>query len=377
MGKGRFTKISSWAGVVALTATLGLGATPALAATRSTASDAAISATAWETGRGGAGGWPGWDQTQQGYGQSGQTATVDSDPATDAESAGVVLIDTVLDYQGSAGAGTGIVLTAGGEILTNYHVVEGATSIQVTVASTGETYTATVVGHSETSDIALLQLKDASGLTTATIDDDTVTAGDSVTAVGNAGGTGTLTAADGTVTDLEASITTAAEGTVASETLTDMIRTDADVIPGDSGGPLVDSEGEVIGIDTAASSGAEIDGYAIPIDRALDVVEQIQSGDATSTVQIGASPFLGVQVSESTGDGAPIAGVVDGTAAASAGLAAGDTITAIGSTDISSASQVSEALSSYQVGDRVQVTWVDASGSTQSATVTLGASPEA
>ena len=88
-------------------------------------------------------------------------------------------------------------LTSDGEVLTNYHVVEGATTITVTLASTGTTYDATVVGHSESSDVALLQLDGASGLPTATVDDDTVSLGDQVTAVGNAGGTGTLTAADG------------------------------------------------------------------------------------------------------------------------------------------------------------------------------------
>ena len=132
------------------------------------------------------------------------------------------------------------------------------------------------------------------------IDDDSVTAGDQVTAVGNAGGTGSLTAADGTVTSLTATVTTAAEGTVASETLKSMIETDADVVAGDSGGPLIDSEGEVVGIDTAASTGAEIDGYAIPIKEALAIVDQIRSGHDTSTVQIGAAAFLGVLLAATT-----------------------------------------------------------------------------
>ena len=120
--------------------------------------------------------------------------------------------------------------------------------------------------------------------------------GDEVTAVGNAGGTGTLTAARGTVSSLKASVTTAAEGSLSSETLKTMIETTADVVAGDSGGPLYDSEGEIVGIDTAASSGSEIDGYAIPIERALSIVRQIRSGEETSTVQIGPAPFLGVEL---------------------------------------------------------------------------------
>lgn len=110
-----------------------------------------------------------------------------------------MLVDTDLGYEDAAGAGTGIVLTTDGQILTNHHVVESATAISVTVAGTGTSYRAEVAGHSAAGDVALLQLQGASGLTTATVDDDTLAVGDAVTAVGNAGGAGTLTAADGTV----------------------------------------------------------------------------------------------------------------------------------------------------------------------------------
>ena len=344
----------------------------------------------WSPGRG-AGGWgyPGGSGTTSGR----SVATVASNPATTAESTGVVLVDIELGYEGAAGAGTGIVLTADGEVLTNYHVVEGATAIQVTIASTGTSYTAEVVGHSATADVALLKLADASGLTTATTDDDTVALGDSVTAVGNAGGSGTLTAAEGTVTDLDSSITTAAEGSVASEQLTGLIETDADVVPGASGGPLVDAEGEVVGIDTAASSGSVIDGYAVPIADALSVVDQITSGDATSTVQVGASAFLGVQVTDvttaypgaawgtgaatSASGGAAVAGVVDGSPAAGAGPTAGDTITAVDDHAVTSASNLRAALEGHAVGNQVEVTWMDTSGATQTGTVTLAASPTA
>ena len=312
----------------------------------------------------------------------------------------MVLINTVLGYQSAAAAGTGIVLTSGGEVLTNYHVVEGATSIKVTIASTGKTYTAFVVGHAQTGDIALLQLEGASHLTTATIDDDTVATGDEVTAVGNAGGSNSLTAADGTVTSLSSTITTESESGVAGESLKALIETSADVVPGDSGGPLLDSQGEVIGIDTAASSGTEINGYAIPISRALTIVQQILSDHETSTVQIGAGAFLGVEVSSddtSTGSsqgygygegygqqdtgyavsGAAVAGVVDASPAARAGLAEGDTITAIGGTAITSADQVSTLLKKQDAGDSVTITWTDTNGTSHTKAVTLTTSPVA
>jgi len=287
-----------------------------------------------------------------------------------------VLIDTELGYENAAGAGTGIVLTAGGEVLTNYHVVEGATRISVTLATTGRTYDASVVGHSETSDVALLQLRGATGLPTATPDDDQVAAGDPVTAVGNAGGTGTLTAADGTVTDLGSSVTTESEGPVAAETLTGLIETDADVVAGDSGGPLLDPEGEVVGIDTAASSGSpnsSIDGYAIPIATALAVVQQVRGGTESSTVAIGPDAFLGVQLTGTAG----VVGVLAGSPAEEGGLAAGDTITAVDGTEVSSAEGVSRVLATSAVGDEVRITWIDSTGTTRHATVALGASPTA
>ncbi|WP_344017246.1 S1C family serine protease, partial [Microlunatus capsulatus] len=351
---------------------------------------------AWGRGPGGGGSWTGPGSADGSGTAAGTTSTaVDSDPATDAESTGVVLVDTELGDEGAAGAGTGIVLTADGEVLTNYHVVEGATAIRVTVASTGRSYPAEVVGHSAVADVALLRLDRASGLTTAALDDDALAVGDAVTAVGNAGGTGTLTAADGTVTALDASITTAAEGSVASEELTGLVETDADVVPGDSGGPLLDAEGEVVGLDTAASSGGEIDGYAVPVEDALAVVEQITSGRASATVQVGASPFLGVQVTDTatgypgaawgwgrgtlaaTAGGASVVGVVAGSPAEAAGLAAGDTITAVDGDAVASAADLSSALEGRAVGDRVAVTWTGADGTTRTAEVTLAASPTA
>ena len=328
-----------------------------------------------------------WRQIPRGGGYP--TATAVSSPASTTLSKGVVLIDTELPYQNAEGAGTGMVLTASGQVLTSYHVVKAASTIKVTVAETGKTYQATVVGSDQTADVALLQLKGVSSLTPVKIDSDKTSVGDKVTAVGNAGGTGTLTAAKGTILSLRASITTA-EGPVASETLTQMIETTADVVSGDSGGPLYDADGEVIGIDTAASSGSEINGYATPIQRALGVVQQIRSGQESSTVQVGPAPFLGVELSDASSSefgypgaaldessGATVESIVSGTAAAQAGLEAGDQITALGGHAVTSAEYVSAFLAVYNPGDRIKIGTIDPEASPHAATVTLGASPVA
>lgn len=335
---------------------------------------------------------------QDGSGRSSGTttsgSTLDVTAATDAQQQGVVVVESVLGYQSAESAGTGVVLTSDGLVVTNNHVIEGATEIRVTVPQTGRTYTATVVGTDATADIAVLELTDASGLEVATLDDDGDPAvGDEVTAVGNAGGTGTLVAATGTVTALDQSITAQSEGASSGESLSGLIEIDADVVSGDSGGALLDSEGEVVGITTAASSGsADITGYAIDIDDAMTVVEQITSGIASDTVTLGYPAFLGVQVSSaSTGRalpgaagsgvtgsgvaGATVAGVVEGSPAAEAGLSAGDTITAVGGVAVTSAADLTEALSGFAPGDQVDVAWTTTDGSTTAATVTLIAGP--
>ncbi|MFP3713149.1 S1C family serine protease [Puerhibacterium sp. TATVAM-FAB25] len=375
----------------------------------------------------GAGGVPAWPDASSGsgsgsgsgFGAGGGTGTAattqtDATPATADEATGVVVVETVLGYQDAEAAGTGIVLTSDGLVLTNNHVVAGATEIQVEVPGTGATYPATVVGTDASSDVAVLELDDGSGLATATLDDDGEPAvGDAVTAVGNAGGTGELVAADGTVTALEQTITTAAEGSAAGETLDGLIEVDADIVSGDSGGPLLDAEGEVVGVDTAASSGtADIVGYAIDIDDAMAIVEQVLSGEETATVSLGYPAFLGVEVaSEQTasaaypsragygygagtwsgGDaglgtsstaatataGALVAGVVAGTPAATAGLAAGDTITAVDGAAVGTADDLTADLAEHDPGDTVTVTWTDAAGQGHEADVTLAQGPVA
>jgi S1-C subfamily serine protease len=338
-------------------------------------------------GNGGYGGSP--DNGAYGYGgyggyggggsSSGATGSTGLASATASQQVGVVDITSELTYDQAEAAGTGIVLSSDGEILTNNHVVEGATSISVTVVATGAKYTATVVGTDATDDIAVLKLDNASGLSAAHLDTSAdASVGDDVTGVGNAGGVGgTPSASPGTVTALDQSITTQAEGSAASETLHGLIETDADIQAGDSGGPLYDSSDEVIGIDTAAAAGGSTTaGYAIPIETALTIAGQIISGQASSTVTIGYPAFLGVEL-DSSADAATIAGVVDGGPAASAGLAAGDTITAVNGSTIASAQDLSSALAAFTPGQRVGIAWTDADGASQTADVTLARGPVA
>ena len=212
------------------------------------------------------------------------------------------LVDVVstLGNQGASAAGTGIVLTSNGTVLTNNHVIRGATSIKVTDVGNGRTYTAMVVGYDASKDVAVIQLQNASGLTTANLgDSSSVRSGDSVTALGNAGGKGgTPSVATGAVTALNQGITASDEGSgVNSEQLTGLIETNADIQPGDSGGALVNSFGQVIGMNTAASSGTQFQSesgqsaaqaYAIPVDNAESIAKQIEAGQGSSTVHIGA-----------------------------------------------------------------------------------------
>lgn len=319
----------------------------------------------------------------QGGSSQGASTQSSATAATDDEKAGVVTIVSTLNYDASyKSAGTGMILTSGGLVLTNNHVVQGATSIQVTVESTGETYTADVVGTDATNDVAVLKLQDATGLDPVSFDSSgDVATGDAVHSTGNAEGTGDLVTAQGTVLATDQSITVQSESGSGTESLSGLIEVDADVVSGDSGGPLRDADGDVVGIVTAASQGSStVTGYAIPIDHALAIAKQIESGTGSSTVQIGLPAFLGAQISSTatgTAGGVTIAGTVEGSAAASAGLVAGDVITALDGTSVADASALTAAVQAHESGDQVSVTWTDAAGASHTATVTLGDGPAA
>ena len=357
----------------------------------------------------------------------------------------VDVVSTLGDEQATA-AGTGIVLTSTGEILTNNHVIDGATSIKVTDVGNGRTYTAKVVGYDATQDVAVIQLQNASGLTVASLgDSSTVRTGDNVVALGNAGGKGgTPSVAAGTVTALNQSITASDEGSGNSEQLTGLIETNADIQPGDSGGSLVNTYGQVIGMDTAASSGTQVQSqsgqtaeqaFAIPINEATSIAKQIAAGTTSTNVHIGATAFLGIEsqpASQGSGNsggfggsggsggssgfggfggsngssgssgfggfggsdgssgfggfgdgqgssvaGVAISGTLSGSPAANAGLAAGDTITSVGGQSVSTAQDISHVLVKYHPGNSISISWVDQSGQSQTATVTLASGPAA
>ncbi len=307
--------------------------------------------------------------------------------ATRSLTTGVVVIDTTLGYQGGQAAGTGMVLTSSGEVLTNNHVIEGATAIRVRVPATGKSYAATVVGYDVPDDVAVLQLTGASGLQTVSLGSSAgVEVGQLVRAIGNAGGTGTLTTVGGKVTGLAKAIT-AADDSGRTEQLTGLIETSANVQAGDSGGPLVDSAGRVIGMDTAASqsfasfrfqSQSAPDAYAIPIAKALAVAKQIESGAASAKVHVGGTAFLGIGVASAgfgSAQGATITGLVSGSPADTAGLVAGDTITAIDGTAVDSPDALVTLLLQHKPGDSVTLTVVDQTGAQRSVAVALGSGP--
>ncbi|SBN63055.1 serine protease, S1-C subfamily, contains C-terminal PDZ domain [Curtobacterium sp. 9128] len=322
------------------------------------------------------------DGSGSGSGSSGTSTESAATAATAAQKKGVVTINTILNYdQSSQAAGTGMVLTSDGTILTNNHVIQGATSITVTDETTGKEYKADVVGADATNDVAVLKLENASGLSTVTLDDDgEPSTGDAVTDVGNAEGTGNLVAAEGTVTATDQDIQVQSESGTGTESLTGLIEIAADIVSGDSGGPVLDSEGEVVGMATAASSGsADVTGYAIPITTAKAIADKILAGDASGTITIGLPAFLGVQVSgtSTTTGGVAVAGTVEGSGAATAGLAAGDTITSIDGTAITSSDQLTQVIQSKSVGDKVSVGYTNSAGTASTVTVTLTAGPAA
>jgi S1-C subfamily serine protease len=200
-----------------------------------------------------------------------------------------------------------------------------------------------------------------------------VNAGDQVTAVGDAGGDGgSLTASPGTVTALQQSITAQSEGGGSAQRLTGLIQVDADLMPGDSGGALLNSDGNVVGMNVAASSDSTT-GFAIPMTTVMSVVHAIENGDSSGTVDIGYDAFLGVALANNSGT--TISGVVDGGGAAAAGLRAGDRITAVDGTRVSTASGLRSAIASHSPGDQVRVTWTSSGGQSHTATVTLGRAP--
>jgi len=294
---------------------------------------------------------------------------------------GVVVIETSLT-DGKA-AGTGMVLTSSGEVLTNNHVIRGANTIRIVLPGTGRSYSAKVLGYSVSKDVAVLKANGASNLKRVSLgNSSTLRVGQSVTATGNAGGTGRLTSSSGAVTALGRAITVGDESE--NQRLTGLIQASSELQPGDSGGPLFNAARKVVGMNTAASVGFAFrgtrggNGYAIPINTAIVVAKQIEAGKGSATVHVGPTAFLGISVASdgaTGGSGALIAGVLPGGAAAAAGLTEGDVITGIDGRAISSSSTLRSALLLQKPGARISVTYVDTTGAGGSVTVTLGSGP--
>ncbi len=309
--------------------------------------------------------------------------------AAAAVSKGLVDVNTTIGYDGAQGAGTGIVLSADGLVLTNHHVVAGATSVRATDVGNGQTYDATVLGYDATHDVAVLRLKGASGLTVAPLgSSSTVKVGDDVVAVGNAGGVGgTPSAVPGTVRALDQEITVRDESDGSAQQLTGLIQFDAAIQPGDSGGAVVNDAAKVVGVVTAGSAGsasndsaASVEGFAVPIDQARSIAQQIIDGRSSSTVHIGVPGFLGVQLVPGSPQGTStagvqVAGVVPGSPAEGAGIQQGDVITAVDGHAVASAADLHDAVSPHHPGDTVPVAWTDAAGKKHTARLRLGSGP--
>ncbi len=293
----------------------------------------------------------------------------------------VVNINTKLGYNNAVGAGTGIVIDPNGVVLTNNHVISGATDISAFSVADGRTYGVDVVGYDRSQDIAVLQLRGAGGLPSAAIGGG-VTVGEPVVAMGNTGGQGgTPRALAGKVVAVGQTVQASDALTGAEETLNGLIQFDAAIQPGDSGGPVVNNAGQVVGINTAASENFQLSqggqGFAIPIGQAMSVVGQIRSGGGSPTVHVGPTAFLGLGVVDNNGNGAKVQRVVGSAPAASVGISNGDVITAIDGVPINSATAMSDALTPHHPGDVVSISWTSKSGVARTENVTLAEGPPA
>ena len=288
----------------------------------------------------------------------------------------VVRIDTEIDYQGAFGNGAGIVIDPNGQVLTNFHVVSGADRITATVA--GRSYPAELVGYNRRRDIAVLQLLGAAGLPAAAIGDSgALAAGEPVVALGNANGTGgPLTREVGTVTAFGRTVSAEDSLTGSKEELTGLIEFAAPVVAGDSGGPVVNGAGQVVGVTTAASVtfqfGPGGEGFAIPINDAMGIANQIRSRAPSPDIHIGPPVLLGVGVrTAQRGPGVLVAEVLRGGPAERAGLVGGDVLTVLDGTPLDSATTLTYVLDSHYPGDVIDLTWVDASGAERTGKATL------
>jgi putative serine protease PepD len=271
---------------------------------------------------------------------------------------------------GTEDQGTGMIISKGGLVLTNNHVIAAAVShgtINITRSGSTKSQSATLIGTNPADDVALIQINGASNLPVVTFgNSNALEAGDAVVAIGNALGlaAGTPTVTQGIVSALGRTVT--AGTSTSSETLNNMIQTDAAINPGNSGGPLLDSSGDVIGMNTAVagtlSDGQNTQniGFAIPVATIQSLLKSLMAGE--SVVNHGA--FIGVEIESMTpslqqqygftvSSGAVVMSVISGTGAASAGVKQGDVIVGINNSTIQSAQDVTAVVSALKPGSRI------------------------
>jgi S1-C subfamily serine protease len=295
---------------------------------------------------------------------------------TTSPNAGIVDIYTTLGYEdGAAAAGTGMLISRTGEVLTNNHVIRSATKFKVVDVTTHHAYNATVVGYSVSHDIAVLQLTNAAHLQTIKLGGYLrLHVGQQVVARGNAQGRGgTPKAAPGRVIGLHRKIV-ARDISGDSETLRNVIATNTAVEPGDSGGPLQDAQNRAIGMVTAGSTVGAARGFAIPIRQALLYARAIVKGKSSATIHVGPTAFLGVVLQDVSG-GTQIKQILPKLAADAAGLVAGDVITSLNGGPISSMADMRKALLTLAPGTAVAIGWTDAHGVAQTGTITPTSGP--
>jgi S1-C subfamily serine protease len=298
----------------------------------------------------------------------------------------VVDINTVVGA--GRAAGTGMIISSNGEVLTNNHVVDGSTTIRVTIGGRSQAYPAHVIGVNPSADIAVIQIEGVSGLPSVSFASSAkLKVGDAVVAIGNAlGQGGTPDVSQGNITALDQTIT-ASEGGSKSERLTGMIQMDATIYPGDSGGPLVNSSGQVVGMITAGQvqgfrSAASNVNYAVASDTILLNVNQIRSRTANPAIIYGQVGYIGVsaqtldpataaQLGLNISSGALVRSVLTGSPAEGAGIARNSVITSVGGSQVTTIDNLGTAIRAHNPGEKVAITWVNQSGS-HTATVTLG-----
>ena len=242
------------------------------------------------------------------------------------------------------GTGSGVLLSADGEVLTNAHVVEGSSALRVTLNGESQSRPAVLVGADEGHDLALLRITGAEGLPVAKLGRSAdLQVGDDVVAIGNALGLrGAPTVTRGIVSALDRTL----------DNLTGLIQTDAAINPGNSGGPLVNAAGQVVGINTAISGAGQNIGFAIPIDQALPIIDRLRTGASAP-----AAGYLGVALDDPPDGsrGALIVEIVPGSPADAAGLRPGDVVTSLGGKEVDGAAEAAGQVRDHRPGEEIEI----------------------